>query len=147
MQTQENNSFAWTRMWLTSITSKTVLRFIRPHKPMFILRLINQCCFLLLLVTSTFILRVQGHACKISYFSHDKLTATLWTVARQLLCPWASPGKNTGMGAMPSSTGSSRPRKWTWVFCITGRFFTAKPPGKPCSRSLSTNNKPSLFPT
>ena len=25
--------------------------------------------------------------------------------------------------AMPSSRGSSRPRDWTWVFCIAGRFF------------------------
>ena len=23
---------------------------------------------------------------------------TLWTVARQLLCPWDSPGRNTGVG-------------------------------------------------
>ena len=36
--------------------------------------------------------------------------------------------------AMPSSRGSSPPRNWTWIsciFCITGRFFTAEPPGKP----------------
>ena len=32
--------------------------------------------------------------------------------------------------AMPSCRGSSRPRDQTRVFCIVGRFFTAKPPGK-----------------
>ena len=32
-----------------------------------------------------------------------------------------SPGKNS---AMPSSRGSSWPRDWTQVSCITGRFFT-----------------------
>ena len=32
--------------------------------------------------------------------------------------------------AMPFSRGSSRPRDWTWVFCIAGRFFTTEPPGK-----------------
>ena len=35
---------------------------------------------------------------------------------------------------MPSSRGSSQPRDRTWVscvFCIIGRFFTIKPPGKP----------------
>ena len=26
--------------------------------------------------------------------------------------------------AMPFSRGSSRPRDWTWVSCIAGRFFT-----------------------
>ena len=25
-------------------------------------------------------------------------SATPWTVAHRLLCPWGSPGKNTGMG-------------------------------------------------
>ena len=29
------------------------------------------------------------------------------------------------------SRGSSWPRDWTCVSCITGRFFTAEPPGKP----------------
>ena len=27
-------------------------------------------------------------------------------------------------GAVPFSRGSSRPRNWTWVSCIAGRFFT-----------------------
>ena len=31
--------------------------------------------------------------------------------------------------AMPSSRGSSRPRDWTWVSCIAGRFFIAEPQG------------------
>ena len=31
----------------------------------------------------------------------------------RLLCPWASPGKNTGMSWVPSSRGSSQPRDWT----------------------------------
>ena len=32
------------------------------------------------------------HECVLSHFSHVQLFATLW-----LLCPWDSPGKNTGM--------------------------------------------------
>ena len=32
--------------------------------------------------------------------------------------------------AQPSSRGSSQPRNSTCVSCTTGRFFTAKPPGK-----------------
>ena len=33
--------------------------------------------------------------------------------------------------AIPFSRGSSWPRDWTWVSCITGRFFTTRPPEKP----------------
>ena len=36
------------------------------------------------------------HAGMLSHFSHVRLCATLWTVARQ--APLASPGKNTGVG-------------------------------------------------
>ena len=36
-----------------------------------------------------------------------------------------SPGKNTGVGChAPPSRGSSQPRDWTQVSCITGGFFT-----------------------
>ena len=31
-------------------------------------------------------------------FNHVQLFVTPWTVARQVLCPWDSPGKNTGVG-------------------------------------------------
>ena len=44
--------------------------------------------------------------------------------------------KNTEMVAVPSSMVSSQPRGQTWVSfssCITGRIFTAEPPGKPNS--------------
>ena len=40
-----------------------------------------------------------------------------------LLCPWNSPGKNTGV-AIPFSRGSSWPRGWTQVSHIVGRFLT-----------------------
>ena len=36
-------------------------------------------------------------ACALSRFSRIRLFETLWTPAR-LLCPWDSPGKNTGVG-------------------------------------------------
>ena len=35
---------------------------------------------------------------KCQSLSHVWLFATPWTVARRLLCPWDSPGKNTGVG-------------------------------------------------
>jgi len=59
----------------------------------------------------------------LSHFSHVWLFATQWTEPIQALCPQNSPGKNTGAVSVPSSRGSSRPRKWTHVSCdscITG---------------------------
>ena len=41
----------------------------------------------------------------------------------RLLCPWDSPGKNTGVGSF--SRGSSQPRNQTQVSCIASRFFTS----------------------
>ena len=54
----------------------------------------------------------------------------------RLLCPWDSPGKSTGVGAMPSSRGSSWPRAGTrtsYVSCIYRRVLSLPlvPPGKP----------------
>ena len=34
-----------------------------------------------------------------------------------------SPSRNTGVAAMPSSRGSSRPRDWTEVSCVAGGSF------------------------
>ena len=42
-----------------------------------------------------------------------------------------SPGKNTGVVAMPSSRGSFQPRDWTQVSCIVGWFFTNSHKGSP----------------
>ena len=46
----------------------------------------------------------------------------LWPTS--LLCPWNSPGKNTGVDIIPFSRGSSWPRDQTQVSRIAGRFFT-----------------------
>ena len=58
--------------------------------------------------------------------------ATLWTVARQaplpFLCPWNSPGKNTGVGSHSLLQGSSWPRDQTQVSHIAGGFFTMGSP-------------------
>ena len=52
--------------------------------------------------------------------SHVWLFLTPW-----LLCPWNSPGKNTGVVlVIPFSRGSSRPRNRTQVSHIAGGFFT-----------------------
>ena len=42
----------------------------------------------------------------------------------RLLCPWILQGRTLEWVAIPFSRGSSRPRDWTWVSCIAGKFFT-----------------------
>ena len=57
------------------------------------------------------------HTCMLGHFSY----LTLCNPMDRLLCPWDSPGKNSGVVAMPSSRGSSRPRDKTrvsFVSCI-----------------------------
>ena len=41
---------------------------------------------------------IGGVLCVLSCFSHVWLFVTPWTIATGLLCPWDSPGKNTGVG-------------------------------------------------
>ena len=45
-----------------------------------------------------YILLSVNHACMLSCLSRVLFFATPWTVARQALCPWDFPGKNTGVG-------------------------------------------------
>ena len=59
----------------------------------------------------------------LSCFSCVWLFATLWTVACRLLCPWDSPGKNTGVGCHALLQGSSRTSNQTCISWIAGRFF------------------------
>ena len=40
---------------------------------------------------------LNPHECVLSRFSHVQLFAIPWIVATRLLCPWGSPGKNTGV--------------------------------------------------
>ena len=48
----------------------------------------------------------------------------------RLLCPWDFPDKNTGVGYISFTRGSSWPRERIWVSCVAGIFFTAEPPRK-----------------
>ena len=62
----------------------------------------------------------------------------------RLLCPWDSPGKNTGMGCHALLWGSSQPREGTHIssiFYTAGRFFTAEPLGMPIWMHYYSKNK------
>ena len=47
------------------------------------------------------------HVYMLNCFSHVWLFVTSWTVSPRFPCPWDFPGKDTGMGCMPSSRRSS----------------------------------------
>ena len=69
--------------------------------------------------------------------SHVPLFATLWTVARQVLCPWNFPGKNTGVGCHFLLQGNlPNPGIKPLSPALTGGFFTTEPPGKPKHRGI-----------
>ena len=69
--------------------------------------------------------------------SSSVMSDSLWPHGLQpakLLCPWDFPGKNTGVGCHFFLQRIFLTWGWTWVSCITDRFFNARAtrdPGKP----------------
>ena len=64
----------------------------------------------------------------------------------RLLCPWASPGKNTWVGCLSPLQGIFWPRNQTFISYIGWQIFTTEPPGKPCMRLafLKVRKRPEL---
>ena len=60
----------------------------------------------------------------------------------RLLCPWNSPGKNTGVDCHPFFRGSSWPRGWTWVSTLQVHSLPSEPPG---NVSVTSHLIPSLL--
>ena len=56
--------------------------------------------------------------------SRVRLFATPWTAARRLLCPWDSPGKNTGVGFhfLPYCTWTTIITAFRWT-SVTAQFY------------------------
>ena len=59
-------------------------------------------------------------------------SATPWTVPSRLLCPWDSPGKNTGVGCHFLFQGIFPTQGSPVSLALAGGFFATEPPGKPC---------------
>ena len=57
---------------------------------------------------------------------HSVMSSSLpphgWYPTR-LLCPWDSPGKNSGVGCHAFSRGSSQPRDWTQISTLQGILY------------------------
>ena len=64
----------------------------------------------------------------LSHFSRVRLFAPPWTVASRLLCPWDSPGKNTGVGChflLQGSFPTQGSNLHLMSPALAGGFFTA----------------------
>ena len=80
-------------------------------------------------------------ACVLSSFSHIRLFVTQWTVGCQVLCPWDSPGKNTGVGCHLLLQGIFPTQGSNWhTSALAGGFFTTEPPGNPINFIHSINS-------
>jgi len=55
----------------------------------------------------------------------------------RLLCPWVSPGANTGVGCQFLLQGIFPTQGSNHVSCIAGVFFTLESPGKPFTQGTS----------
>ena len=65
----------------------------------------------------------------LSYFSCIWLFATPWTVAARIICPWDSPGKNTGVGGCFLLQGiflTQRSNPSLMSPALAGRLFTTR---------------------
>ena len=57
--------------------------------------------------------------CVLNHFSHVRLFVTHWIAPSRLLCPGDSPGKNTGVVAIPSSRAGTLCATKTTTIIIT----------------------------
>ena len=76
-------------------------------------------------------------------FSHVRLFVTLWTVACQApLCPWDSPGKNTGVGccALLQRIFPTQGLNLCLLHLLHWQAgsLPLAPPGKPCSAAAKS---------
>ena len=70
-----------------------------------------------------------------------RLCVAPWTVTLRLLCPWGSPGKNTGVGSHPLLQGIFPTQGLTRVSCTAGGLSITGPPG-PCWRRRGRHGGP-----
>ena len=82
---------------------------------------------------------VQAHVCvRAELLSRVRLFASLWTVGHRLLCPWDSPGKNTGVACHALLQGNL-PNPWMEPTSHNDVSYTDRwvlyhcAPGKPIS--------------
>ena len=78
--------------------------------------------------------------CLLGGFSHFQLCVTPWTATARLLCPWDSPGKNTGVGCRALLLGiflTQESNLHLLGLPVLAGSLPLAPPGKPISISIS----------
>ena len=115
-----------------------------PHQPVSFLHLPSSSCFgrIHLWFTEAHPRKCRG-SCGFSLSVVPDSVRPHGLQPTRLLCPWAFPGKNTGVGCHFFSRGSSWYRDRTQVSCIAGGFCTTEPPGKP-QRSWGLSSGPKI---
>ena len=78
------------------------------------------CLFITVLILTTMLL-----VSKWKLFSHIWPFATHGLQPTRLLCPWDSPGQNTGVGSLSLLQGIFPTQGSNQVSCTAGRFFTS----------------------
>ena len=78
--------------------------------------------------TEAFILQATRNIGTLCTLSHSVVSDSLWPMAyspARLPCLWNFPGKYTGVACLFYTRGSSQPRDWTQVSCISciGRWI------------------------
>ena len=113
---------------------KSVLSFVclfssyLPNKSGYFLNGLMQVDSSCMLVRNRNSVRLPYTVCVhvLSCFSHVPLCVTPWTVAHEALCPWNSPGKNTGVGFHAVFQGIFPTQRWNPHLispALAGRFF------------------------
>ena len=86
-------------------------------------------------------------ACVLIRFSHVQLLAALWTIVTRLLCPWDSPGKNTGVGSHSLLQGGFPTQglnpRLPWLLSCRRIFYCHR--GSPMSTVNQTKSLTSAF--
>ena len=93
------------------------LRFQKPQ----IVEMKKSACYYMGIQQDWYLLSM----CMLICFRCVQLFVTLWTIAHQTPLFMGSPVRNTGVGCMPSSSGSYWPRDPTHISNVFCRFFTA----------------------
>ena len=85
----------------------------------------------------------EVHRCEVlSGFSHVQLFVTLWLQPAKLLCPWDSPGKNTGVGCHAPLQGIFHTQGWNLSLLCLPHWQVGSLPLTPPGKLHSNEEQP-----
>ena len=87
-------------------------------------------------------LEMSVPVCTLSHFTCVQLFVTLWTGAPRLLCPWDSPGKNTGVGSHSLFQGIFPTRGLNLCLPVSPALLMDSLPTEPPGKSINIVKSP-----